>query len=387
MGKKYKTKKIKICLVVNSMFFVVTQLLAQLRALAEMNYEIIILTSSDNLDERLRVIPNIRLRRIDIKRKISIFSDLKAIFQIYNVLKNNKVDISHSITPKAGLLTSIAARMACVNVRLHTFTGQHWFHAKSLKRKIYIFAEKIIVSLNTACLTDSRAQVKVLIENGIVSSEKNIKVLGRGSLAGIDLDRFDISKKEYWNKAFRKINNFSNEDKLIMYIGRINDDKGIASLVYDFIDQTYEDNEKYKLVLVGPIEKEFDKLGKNIIDIKGRVIHFPTNFHIEEILSSANVLVLPSYREGFGSVVLEAYALGIPVVARDIYGFKNSIFNGKTGLKFSKGGGISEVKKILSDTKLREKLVSNGFEIVKKEFTCLRISILLDKFYKQELLK
>ena len=129
-------------------FSLLSQLKKQLEDYKEEGIEITLVSGSD---EGMSIIDElgINYKKVVIPRDISIIRDLIALFKLYFFFKRNKFDIVHSTTPKAGLLTAIAAYLAGVPLRFHTFTGQAWANLKGLKRWICILMDKVIISLNT----------------------------------------------------------------------------------------------------------------------------------------------------------------------------------------------------------------------------------------------
>jgi glycosyltransferase involved in cell wall biosynthesis len=191
----------------------------------------------------------------------------------------------------------------------------------------------LIVNLNTRCYADSESQRAFLIEQGIASPDQ-IKVLGPGSLAGVDL-----AKIEKWSLPGHSLKlkaelRIPENAKVITFVGRVNRDKGIAELVAAF-DKVLDREKNALLILVGPLEPERDPLPENLLAA------INSNPHIrivgydpspEKYLAISHVICLPSYREGFGNVVIEAAAFGVPAVGTDIVGLKDAIVNGETGI-------------------------------------------------------
>ncbi len=325
--------KLNIARVSTVPFFVLTQLKAQIEALSSSGMRVTVITSRDEMSDKLASNKNFTYVPVNIERAISPSKDFFSLIALYRVFKKLKFDIVHSTTPKAGLLSAIAGYFAKTPVRLHTFTGQPWVTTTGIKRSVLIFCDKIIARLNTHCYADSSSQRDFLISSGIVSADK-ISVIGAGSLAGIDLKRFDPCRYGVDElRVLRDDLNIPEAGKILLFVGRITPDKGIGELLSAFSD-IVKDNRNVFLVLVGP----FESVGENVVNqidealVRDNIRTVGFSSEPEKYMALADLLCLPSYREGFGTVVIEAAAMGTPAIGSDIYGLSDAIVNGKTGI-------------------------------------------------------
>ena len=317
----------KIARVATVPFFLYNHLKGQIEATIEAGHEVTLISGGGKEVEWLKAIPGVKFHEIDIPRKISLLRDLRAVFQLYLFFRKEKFDIVHSTTPKAGMLCAIAAFLARTPVRLHTFTGQAWMELKGMMRSIAKAGDKVTVALNTLCYADSPSQLEFILSEGVSPEGKTI-VLGSGSLSGVDLSRFDPEKFENSKQAIRKELDIPEDHRVITFIGRITKDKGIEELVSAFgkLGQC-------TLLLVGPGETKGGEFSEDSSEIDHSDIRmtgyspFP-----ERYLAVTDVFCLPSYREGFGNVVIEAAAMGVPTVGTDIIGLRDAVIDGKTGL-------------------------------------------------------
>lgn len=232
-----------------------------------------------------------------------------------------------SVSPKAGLISSISSFLARIENRIHFFTGQVWATKRGVFRFILKSVDKLIATLNTNNLIDSPSQKEFLIREKVIQDEKST-VLLQGSISGVDVNKFSFSEEirlELKNKY-----KIENSDIVFMFIGRLNTDKGIFDLVWAF-DKLLKEYENVKLFLIGPDEENIENQICEFLKFKN-VIRIDYVSNPQEILNIADVLVLPSYREGFGTIVIEAASMGIPCIASDIYGLNDAIVNNKTGL-------------------------------------------------------
>lgn len=272
---------------------------------------------------------------VDIPRNINFYRDILALLKLVSIFKAHKFDIIHSTTPKAGLLVAIAGFISRSPVRLHTFTGQVWVEYNGFKRLVFKTIDKLILSLNTHCFADSESQKSFLVNQNI-GKEAKIDVLGLGSLSGVDLCKFDLHKFKYVSrKDLRKSVGIDENAFVFFYIGRLTKEKGIIELIEAFkrIETKYSNA---ALLLVGPIEPSF----KTDIDFPGfgscRIYHVGYTDEVEKYIYLSDVLCIPSHREGFGTVVIEAAAMRKPAIGSNIYGLCDAISDGNTGILFEK---------------------------------------------------
>lgn len=272
---------------------------------------------------------------LSIERKPSPWRDLFALIQEVIIFRRERFDLIHSITPKAGLLSMLAGRVAGVPNRIHTFTGQVWATKRGWKRSVLKLFDKLIVLFATHVLLDSPSQRDFLISEGILSQEKGI-VIGHGSICGVDAHRFCPNAKI--RETVRTELSISSEQSIILYLGRLNREKGILDLAAAFADIASKRSDVV-LVLVGSEEDvSFERVqqicGEEHRERVRRVSFTPTP---ERYMVAADIFCLPSYREGFGQVIIEAGASGVPTVASRIYGITDAVDDGKTGLLFPPG--------------------------------------------------
>ncbi|MFA6922444.1 MAG: glycosyltransferase, partial [Gallionella sp.] len=194
--------------------------------------------------------PIVAIKSIPIKRRISMLSDIATLFELWLFFMCEGFSCIHSIAPKAGLLAMLAATLASVPVRFHTFTGQVWVTRTGLSRLFLMGMDWLIAQCATQILTDSLSQRDFLIANRIVKPDK-ITVLGIGSVVGVDTLRFAPNKSA---REQVRINFGIGDSALVyIYVGRLNSEKGVSDLLQAFeivSDQFLEAH----LLLVGPDE-------------------------------------------------------------------------------------------------------------------------------------
>jgi glycosyltransferase involved in cell wall biosynthesis len=296
----------------------------------------------------------IRIKGINMTRKITPFQDIIAIWKLYLLFRKEKPAIVHTHTPKAGFLGMIASWLAGVPVRLHTVAGLPLMVFSGFKMRVLALVEKVTYRFATKVYPNSFKLAEYIVERHFTSLHK-IKVIGNGSSNGIDTSYFDPAKYSVETKNILRYSlQFSNDDIVFCYIGRMVRDKGIIELVSKFVEINMHNN-KAKLLLVGSFENHLDPLDnttneliKNHPDIKW--IDFQDD--VRSYLSITDIFVFPSYREGFPNVVMQAGAMGIPCIVTDINGSNEIIVHEINGL-------IIPVKEIISLRGAMERLVED----------------------------
>ena len=255
---------------------------------------------------------------INIEREIAPANDLKTLLQIFKTFKKVKPDIVNFGTPKVSLLGLMAARILGVKKRIYTCRGFRFEHETGMKRKILIAMEKITAACAHEVICISPSVKELGIKNGIFSSEKVI-VINKGSSNGVNLELFNPLNQLYIDKKQDIINKYELKDKFIYgFLGRLVDRKGINEL-YNVFCKIYEENQNTRLLLVGPFETDqiadknlLEKINKHpgIVNI-GRVLQD----EVPPYILALNVFVLPAWWEGFGNVLVQAAAMGIPTIS------------------------------------------------------------------------
>ena len=316
---------------------------------------------------------NVPIDFVPIVRPIAPWSDIQALWVLYWRFKKNRPQAVHTITPKAGLLGMIAAWLARVPMRVHSFTGQVWVTRTGFMRWLLKATDKLIVAMATDVLVDSPSQRDFLIEQGIVTAESS-SVLGAGSICGVDTERF--SPNESVREIVRNELGTALDAVVCLYLGRLNRDKGVLDLASAFV-QLVGKHPKAELWVVGPDEADYFQqmqtlLGRAASHIK-RVDYTPTP---ERFMQAADLFCMPSYREGFGSSVIEAAACGVPTLASRIYGLTDAVVEGQTGW-MHKAGDIQEVKQQL------DRLFANPANLAPKGEAARRY---VETFFAEEIL-
>lgn len=373
-------------------FFVATQLRHQLSFIAGQGAKVSVVTSNGPELSSLGEYNKITCVPIEIPRAISPWKDLVALFRLYMFFKRERIDIAHSTTPKAGLLTAVAAYFAGVPIRLHTFTGQPWVNLEKRKALLLRSIDRLIGRLNTVCYADSFSQRQFLIDQKILKARK-LMVLGGGSLAGVNLQRFDPKRFSSRHRdALRERLGIPSNVGVLLFVGRMHADKGIRELLQAF-SRMKAQGMRTHLVLIGPLDVGSGMGGSLTREELTSLAdtHFVGYSNApEDYMAIADVLCLPSYREGFGTVIIEAAAMGVPAVGSDIYGLSDAVVDGQTGLLVPPRNPVElqkALERLICDQDLRKQMGVAARQRVELKFDANLVSAAITNEYKRLLKK
>lgn len=379
----------RVCLVSTVPFFVQTQLKAQIEYLSACGARVTVVTSPGKESAVIKRFPIDSLYEIPMSRAIAPLRDLKALISLMLFLLRNPTDIVHSTTPKAGLLAALACSVTRTHTSFHTFTGQAWVGIGGIKGWLAKASDKLIGRLNTHCFADSPSQRIYLIEKGIGTAER-ISVIGAGSLAGVDLRRFDRACfPESDIKSLKHSLGIGESSRVILFVGRINVDKGIRELLEAFKDLRQMLSDDVHLLLVGPLDHSSGAgrgMSQNEFEGIPNVHWIGFSEAPERYMRVADILCIPSYREGFGTVVIEAAAMGVPAVGSNIYGLSDAIEDGVTGILVPPKGPDElclALAKLLADTQLLASMGQAAKRRAREQFDSSVINAGLVHFYQQ----
>jgi glycosyltransferase involved in cell wall biosynthesis len=322
---------------------------------------------------------------IEIARKIAPWQDLHALFQLLRCFREIRPATVHSLTPKAGLLAMLAGCLARVPWRFHTFTGQVWATRTGIGRSWLKGIDRLIALCASQVFADSASQCSFLEDEGVVRRGA-ICVLGQGSVAGVDLARFRPDPVA--RDALRAEAGVAYAVPVFLFVGRLVRDKGVFDLVEAFAALSVLHGH-WELWMVGPdedglqtsLQAEGERLG-------GRIRWFGPTPIPERYMAAADVFVLPSYREGFGSVIIEAAACGIPSIAYRIDGVIDAIVDGRTGLFVDKGdvqGLSAAMNRLGTESSMRKTLGEAAHLRASSEFSSASICTAWLDFYSSVL--
>ncbi|EFS19776.1 glycosyltransferase family 4 protein [Staphylococcus hominis] len=321
---------------------------------------------------------------VNMEREISLKNDLKSLMNMIRLFKKEKPHIVNSGTPKAGLIGTLAAFITRRPVRIYTVRGLRLETVTGLKYKILYAMEKLAMFCATDIIAISESLKDKIVELGLEKKE-HIKVLGHGSSNGINLDNFTKDKTIIPYELKEKLA----DHFVIGYVGRIVKDKGIHEIIEAFkiIQKNYN---KVKLLIVGPIEKD-DSISEEDYQYLQNNLNIIMTGHVNDTVNYYNhmdVLVFPTYREGFGNVSIEAQAVEVPVIVNNVTGAKDTLINHVTGYLVEKGNYNQIAQKLeflINNPAIRKQLGINGRENVKSKFRNEIIWKHLETIYKNNL--
>lgn len=374
------TGRPSVCITLTSPLALNAFLLGHIRKLSR-SLDVTVCVNVNECDVSVNLEGNAKLYPVEIRREVAPVSDLLATAKLWNFYRTGKFQAVITVTPKGGLLGMVAARLARVPVRVHWFTGQVWATRKGLVRVILKSLDQVIALCATHVLADSASQRDFLIGERIVRADK-ISVLGQGSISGVDTNRFRPNSCE--RQRIRSELQIPDDALCLLYMGRMKKEKGVTDLL-DAFRQLRTEFRNIHLVLVGPDE------GKLIPESKMDGLHVVGYTKKAEVyMAAADIICLPSYREGFGSVLIEGAACALPAVASRIYGVTDAVVEDVTGLLHPAGNtaALAEaLRRLVSDDGLRSRFGKNAYERAVTSFEASHVENLFSQFLDRQLEK
>jgi len=348
-------------------------------------YDVTIVSNLFKQSNILNIFPkDIIKHHVPFLREISIFADIKTLIQLTYFFYRKKFKIVYSISPKGGLLSMVAAWFVNVPIRIHTFTGQVWVTRKGLMKLVLKLMDRITATLATLVIVDSSSQRDFLIDHRIVTEGKS-HVLGDGSISGVDVDRFSYNASV--RKMLRENLKVSDSKIIFLFIGRLKKDKGVFELALAFASIS-KGKDDLALWFVGPDEDNIqDEIKSITLNCNSSILFVPYTERPENYMIAADIICLPSYREGFGSTIIEAAACGLPAIGTRIYGITDAIVDGETGILVEKGDVdalASAMFSLAKDPSLRKNMGESAKQRALEKFHQQRLSDELMMVIKQQ---
>ena len=285
--------------------------------------------------------------------------------------------------PKTGFIGMIASYFACVNIRIHTFTGQIWITMTPFMKFFFKYIDLATYKFSTATLVDSKHQINFL-HNNLKFEYNKMNLLNHGGLTGVDLDKFKIN--DNYRKQIRNTYNIPSDNFVFIFVGRLNKDKGIKDLLSAYAKfNIHKNSEKFNLIIIGDDEENIQSLiNSHPFKLSIRYIKFSNE--VNKFLNASDVFCLPSYREGFGNVILEASSSSLPVIATNIYGLDDVLIDKYSGLKIQPGDIndlFNKMNLLYNNINIRKNLGHNGRKHANKFFSNKDIQIAFINLYKK----
>ena len=363
-----KVKLIRIATVPISINFL---LKGQMRFLNKY-FEVVGISSNGEELETMGKREGVKVIGVDMERRINLLKDVKSLFNMYIQFKKEKPTVIHSITPKAGLISMLAGKMARVPIRMHTFTGLIFPTETGFKKKLLIKIDQILCWAATHVYPEGNGVKNDLIHYKVTS--KPLKVLANGNVNGVDIHYYSQERISEKIKNKLKIDlGIHENDFVFVFVGRMVGDKGVNELIRAFsrLNKSYPNTH---LILVGQYEKELDPItpeAENLINNTKNIHPVGFRINVEDYYAISHVLLHPSYREGFPNSVLQAGAMELPCIVTDINGSNEIIQNNINGLIIpvkDETALLEAMCKILNDVDFYNRLKSNTRKIIIEKF-------------------
>jgi len=308
-------------------------LTGRLRALREAGFHVVLLASPGPLLELMAAQEGVESLAIPMKRGIAPLADLLSLFRLTKALFHLRPDIAEFSTPKAGLLGSLAALVCRVPQRVYLLRGLRLETASGLKRWILRDTERLAAACCHIVLCNSESLRNQALALRLAGDSK-LRLLGHGSSNGVDVERFTPGAT-----GLKVQIGIPLRAPVIGFVGRLTRDKGVPELIQAF-DVLLKTEPAARLLLVGWYDESEDALPLELrtsIDRHPQIVRTGFVADTAPYYRAMDMLVLPTYREGFPNVVLEAAASGIPVITTLATGSRDAVVPEVTGLLIPPG--------------------------------------------------
>ncbi|MBT2581543.1 glycosyltransferase family 4 protein [Planococcus sp. ISL-109] len=358
----------------------------QLNDMQTRGFEVKALTSNGQYARIFEEEEGVKVLHVEMEREIALKKDLESLFACIRLIRKEKPDIVNAGTPKAGLIVSLAAYYCRVPVRIYNVLGLRLETTTGVKRQILLMAEKIAAASSTHLLAVSPSLKQQIVELGIAPAEK-IRILGHGSVNGFDLKRFELDKamKARVDEK-RAAYGWTDEHIVLGSMGRITKDKGIDETVRAFLELAGR-YPNLRLLLVGDYESA-DAVSKKTLETiteHPHIVHEDHQLDPVPFYHLMDLFLFLTKREGFGNVSAEAALTGIPVVAANVTGARDTLVDGETGYLVDPddhAGVLAKLEMLIQNLELRERLGSAGQEWVRQYFSNEALWEEMDSYYQ-----
>ena len=364
------SEPIKLCVVTTVSLTLRVFLLKQLVYLSQNGFDVTVVCEYDPIFAR-DCPPELKYIPVHMTRKIGGWSTFAGWWKLFWLFKREKFRMIQYSTPKAALISSLAGFIAGVPVRIYCQWGIYYIGVNGLVKKVFKLIEKFTCFCSTDIAPDSNGNLEFAIVEGLYTRKKG-SVVYNGSANGVNLNKFDIAKKIIWRNNIRAEFSLNEGSFVYGFVGRITKDKGINELINVFQQSAQNDSGVF-FMLVG-MEEEKHELNSTVVEAihnHPQIITLGWKANIQEYIAAMDVMVLPSYREGFGVVAIEAQALGVPVITTDIPGPRDAIINGKTGILIPAADQeslMAAMHKLKNDQDLLKTMGDKGILFVRENF-------------------
>ncbi len=361
---------VKLCVITTVSLTLRVFLLEQLVYLSQNGFDVTVVCEYDPIFMR-DCPPELKYMPVHMTRKIGWLSTLVSWWKLCRLFKREKFRMIQYSTPKAALVSSMAGFITGIPIRLYCQWGIYYVSINGLMQKVFKLVEKLTCFCSTDIAPDSNGNLKFAIEKSLYPRKKG-SVVYNGSANGVNLNKFDIAKKIIWRNNIKAEFSLNEGSFVYGFVGRITKDKGINELVNVF-QRLIQNDSGIFLMLIGMEEEEHGLYSTVVETIHNhpQIITLEWKANAQEYMAAMDVMVLPSYREGFGIVAIEAQALGVPVITTDIPGPRDAIINGKTGVLIPTADEeslMAAMHKLKNDQDLIKYMSDNALPFIKENF-------------------
>lgn len=305
----------------------------QPRHLTQRGYRVEAVSSPGGLLDRFGEDESIATHAAPLTRAISPLADLRAVTRLIGLFRRQRPTIVHTHTPKAGLVGMAAAWLARTPVRVYTVHGLPLSTAKGLRRWLLWLSERVACRLANRVLCVSQSVRAELIENNLCEPEK-AATLGNGSANGVDAtERFHPDRQSPAARRQLRSEIGAKADELVVgFVGRLTSEKGVEELLAAWA-KLRRSHAELRLLVLGGFEQRDPVSGasRQRLAADPRITHIPHSDNMPRYYAAMDLLVLPTYREGLPTVLLEAAAMALPAVATRVTGCVDAVRDGETG--------------------------------------------------------
>ena len=353
----------------------------RIRVLRRAGFRVVLVSGPGELLERTASCTGVKCVALPMRRSIAPLADLVALFRLWWILGNYKPDLVEFSTPKAGLLGMLAALLRGVPRRIYMLRGLKLERSRGFKRWVLLTAERVACSCAHRVLCNSKSLRAEALALGLAPSAK-LLVLGEGSSNGVDVERFSPGPS-----AVREQFSIPREAPVVGFVGRLTRDKGLPELIEAF-DRILLAEPSTHLLLVGWFDRAEDALAA---ELRRRILTHPRIHCTGFVADTApyyrgmDLMVLPTWREGFPNAVLEAAATGIPVVTTESTGARDAVVAEVTGLLIPPGypeAIVEAVVKLLRDPARRFQMGRAARAWVVEHYSEERVLGLTAEYYR-----
>lgn len=307
---------------------------------------------------------------IPMKRGISLSDCVKMPWKFWRLFRKERFDYVQYATTNASFYAGVPAVLCRIHTRVYCQWGLLYIGYTGIKRRLFKFIEKLLCMTATHITVASKKNLEYAVLEGLMPASK-ASVIGDGGTIGVDLSIFNYEKKnEYRNEVFAEYPQLKN--KLVFgYVGRIETDKGIVELLQAFLNLK---DQSSILLMIGPFDElRCDLPGELVNEVKktGRVIFHGFTKEVAKYMSAIDILVHPTYREGFSMVIQQAMAMGCAIITTNVPGPSEVIENDVSGVlvrDHSSDELMLAMKRLGGDEKLRMNFITAGLERVRTLF-------------------